>query len=249
MCGRFVVAGASSDLVALFDVDLPADELPGPSWNVAPTDRVPIVLDALPKDPLDEPPVRRLEAARWGLVPSWAKELKTGVTAINARIETLTEKRHFSTAVRKRRALVPATGYYEWHTTAEGKTPHFIHLPDGELFVFAGLYEWWRNHAAGDDSSDKWVLSTTIITREATGALRRIHDRMPVFLAPELIDDWLDPRENDPTALLDAISVGGVEIAERTRSHEVGRAVGNVRNNSPELIEPVGNHSTGPTHQ
>ncbi len=239
MCGRFVVAGANADLVALFDVDLPADDLPAPSWNVAPTDRVAIVLDALPKDPLDELPVRRLESARWGLVPSWAKDPKAGVTAINARIETLTEKPHFTTAVRKRRALVPATGYYEWHTTPAGKTPHFIHLAGGELFVFAGLYEWWRNPAAADDSSDKWLLSTTIITREATGALRRIHDRMPVFLQPELIDDWLDPRENEPNDLLDAISAGGVEVAARAQFYEVGRAVGNVRNNSPELIAPV----------
>ncbi|MDP3208034.1 MAG: SOS response-associated peptidase [Rhodoglobus sp.] len=239
MCGRFVVAGASSDLVALFDVDLPADQLPGPSWNVAPTDPVAIVLDAAPKDPADELPVRRLESARWGLVPSWAKELKSGVTAINARIETLTEKPHFKVAVRKRRALVPATGYYEWHTTADGKTPHFIHLPHGELFVFAGLYEWWRNPAAADDSPDKWVLSTTIITREATGALRDIHDRMPVFLEPELIDDWLDPHETEPEGLLEAISVSGVAVAERTQFHKVGRAVGNVRNNGPDLIEPA----------
>lgn len=237
MCGRFVVAGAASDLVALFDVDLPADNLPAPSWNIAPTDRVPIVIDSIPKAADDDVPVRRLEAARWGLVPGWAKDIKVGVTAFNARIETLSEKPLFTTAVRRRRALIPATGYYEWHTVGDVKTPHFIHLANGELFVFAGLYEWWRNPAAGDDSPDKWLLSTTIITREATGALAAIHDRMPVFLQPELIDEWLDPHSEEPQNLLEAASAGGVELAARAEFYEVGRAVGNVRNNSPELIE------------
>ena len=96
MCGRFVVAGAASDLVEMFDVDRVADEMPPPSFNVAPTDRVPVVIDTVPKgaDPDDEP-VRRLEAARWGLVPPWAKDIAVGVTAFNARIETAAEKPHF----------------------------------------------------------------------------------------------------------------------------------------------------------
>jgi len=239
MCGRFVVAGASSDLVALFDVDLPADNLPAPSWNIAPTDPVSIVLDSIPKTAEDDIPVRRLEAARWGLVPGWAKDPKVGVTAFNARIETLGEKAHFTNAIRKRRAIVPATGYYEWHTVGSTKTPHFIHLPDGELFAFAGLYEWWRNPAAAENDPDKWLLSTTIITREASGALAQIHDRMPLFLQPELIDEWLDPHTEDPHDVLEAAFVGGGELADRAESYTVGRAVGNVRNNSPELIEPV----------
>ena len=240
MCGRFVVAGASSDLVALFDVDLPADNLPAASWNIAPTDPVAIVLDSIPKgeDAGDEP-VRRLEAARWGLVPGWAKDVKVGVTAFNARIETASEKAHFKNAVKKRRALVPATGYYEWRTVDGVKTPHFIHLPDGELIVFAGLYEWWRNPAAAEDSPDKWLLSTSILTRESTGELAAIHDRMPVFLAPELMEEWLDPHSEGTEELLEEVSAGGAEQAERLEFYEVDRAVGNVRNNGPELIEPL----------
>ena len=225
----------------MFDVDRSADDLPGPSFNIAPTDRVPIVLDTIPKgaDPEDEP-VRRLEAARWGLVPPWAKDVKVGVTAFNARIESAAEKAHFKNAVKKRRAIVPATGYYEWKTVDDIKTPHFIHLPEGELFVFAGLYEWWRNPAEGDDSPDKWLLSTSILTREATGELAGIHDRMPVFLSPELLDEWLDPHTEGEEDLLAEISHGGEEMAERVEFHVVDRAVGNVRNNSPELIQPVG---------
>lgn len=240
MCGRFVVAGAATELVALFDVDLPAEDLPKPSWNVAPTDRVPIVIDTIPKgsDP-DSEPVRRLEAARWGLVPTWAKDVSVGVTAFNARIESATAKPHFKNAVKKRRAIVPATGYYEWKTVDGVKTPNFIHLPDGELLVFAGLYEWWRNPAAADDSPDKWLLSTSILTREATGRLADIHDRMPVFLDPALIDEWLAPSTEGDEELLQEVSAGGAALADAVQFYEVDRAVGNVKNNSPQLAEPL----------
>lgn len=240
MCGRFVVAGAATDLVEMFDVDLVAAELPHPSFNIAPTDRVPIVLDTIPKGAEEhDEPVRRLESARWGLVPSWAKDISGGVTAFNARIETAATKAHFSTPVKKRRAIVPATGYYEWHTVDGVKTPYFIHLPDGELVVFAGLYEWWRNPTAADDAPDKWLLSTSILTRGATGELAGIHDRMPVFLAAELIDEWLDPHTEGGEELLDEVSEGAVDGESRMQFYAVDGAVGNVRNNSPALVEPV----------
>lgn len=240
MCGRFVVASASADLVALFDVDLVGDNLPGPSWNIAPTDPVSIVLDTVPKgEDQDAQPVRRLESARWGLIPSWAKEPKAGATAFNARIEAAAEKPHFATAVTKRRALIPATGYYEWRTVDGQKTPYFVHLPDNELFMLAGLYEWWRNPAESADSPNRWVLSTTILTRDSSGALAGIHDRMPVFLAPELAESWLDPNEEGSQDLLDAVSADAAEQADRVEFHEVGPEVGNVRNNGQELIAPL----------
>jgi putative SOS response-associated peptidase YedK len=240
MCGRFVVAGAATDLVTMFDVDLPGENLPGPSFNVAPTDRVPIVLDTIPKGGAeDDEPVRRLEGARWGLVPTWAKDVSVGVTAFNARIESAAGKAHFATAVKKRRAIVPATGYYEWRTVDGVKTPHFIHLPDGELIVFAGLYEWWRNPAEGEHSPDKWLLSASVLTRESVGELATLHDRMPVLLSPELIDEWLDPHTEGSEDLLQEVSEGSAEVAQRVQFHEVDRAVGNVRNNSPELMVPL----------
>ncbi len=240
MCGRFVVAGAATDLVAQFDVDLPAENLPAASWNVAPTDRVPIVIDTIPKgsEP-DAEPVRRLEAARWGLVPAWAKDVSVGVKAINARIESVREKPQFKNAVAKRRAIVPATGYYEWKLVDGVKTPNFIHLPDGELLVFAGLYEWWRNPAIAEDSPDKWLLSTTILTQDAAAELAGIHDRMPVFLDPALIDEWLEPGTDGTDELLGAVAACGIELAHSIEFHEVDRAVGNVRNNSPQLIEAI----------
>lgn len=238
MCGRFVVAGAADDLVGLFDVDLPADNLPGPSWNIAPTDTVSIVLDSIPKDSGTGEPQRRLEAARWGLVPAWAKDIGVGARAFNARIESVAESSMFKTAVRKRRALVPATGYYEWRMVEGVKRPNFIHLPD-EVTVFAGLYEWWRDPSKADDDPARWVLSTTILTRDAVGELGSIHDRMPVFLAPELIEEWLDPHADVSDELLEAVAAGGAEVAERMQYYEVGREVGNVRNNGPQLLEPV----------
>ena len=119
------------------------------------------------------------------------------------------------------------------------KTPHYIHLPGDELVLFAGLYEWWRNPAVTDDSPAKWVLSTSILTRAATGELASIHDRMPVFLDPVLIDEWLDPSTEGGVELLEEVSAGAAEFAGSLEHHEVDRAVGNVRNNSPELIVAV----------
>jgi putative SOS response-associated peptidase YedK len=240
MCGRFVVAGAAADLVEMFDIDLVAPDLPEPSFNVAPTDRVSIILDTIGKGAaVDDPPVRRLESARWGLVPVWSKDTSKGASAINARIESAAEKSTFATAVKKRRAIIPATGYYEWRVMDGVKRPHFIHLPDGQLMVFAALYEWWRNPAEADDSALKWLLSTSILTRDATGRLADIHDRMPVFLSPELLDEWLDPQTEGSTDLLDEISAGGEDVAEFALFHEVGAAVGNVRSVGPTLIEPA----------
>ena len=240
MCGRFVVAGAATDLVEMFDIDLVAANLPGPSFNVAPTEHVTIILDTIGKDAaIDDPPIRRLEAARWGLVPVWSKDPKSGVSAINARIETAAEKSTFANAVRKRRAIIPATGYYEWNVIDGVKTPHFIHLPEGEMMVFAGLYEWWRDPLAADDSPEKWLLSTAILTRDATGELAGIHDRMPVFLSPELLDEWLDPHTEGSAELLDEISASGAEVAEYAEFHEVDGGVGNVHSAGPSLIEPV----------
>jgi putative SOS response-associated peptidase YedK len=172
-------------------------------------------------------------------VPAWAKDVKVGVTAFNARIESAAEKSHFSKALKKRRAVVPAAGYYEWKKVGETKIPHFIHLPDGELVLFAGLFEWWRNPAAAKDSPDKWLLSTSVLTQESTGELAGIHDRMPVFLDAGMIDEWLDPHEEAGQELLDEIAAGGVETERRIQFYEVDRAVGNVRNNGPELLLPI----------
>lgn len=235
-----MVSRTADDLASLLEVDIEGDDLPAPSWNIAPTQRIAVVMDTIPKgsDAGDEP-VRRIEGARWGLVPGWAKDPSVGSAMFNARSETAAEKPAFRAAVKKRRAVIPASGYYEWQTLEGVKTPHFIHLPDDQLFAFAGLYEWWKNPEAADGSPERWMLSASILTRASTGRLAGIHDRMPVFLSPDLLDEWLDPHEEAGQELVDAVAEGGAEVAEYAEMHVVGGAVGNVRNNSPELAEPA----------
>lgn len=237
MCGRFVVARASADLIADYDVDEAGDDLPGPSWNIAPTTRIPILVDAVPRDaPEGSDAVRRLEGAKWGLVPTWAKDVSVGVRAFNARSETAASKPTFRAAVKARRAVVPATGYYEWRTGPDTqKQPFFIHPASGDLLM-AALYEWWRDPA---DAESPWLLSATILTRAASGELAGIHDRMPVFLARERIDEWLDPSTTGDDGLVHAVAERGADVAESLVADAVDRRVGNVRENDPGLIDPL----------
>lgn len=235
MCGRFVVANVGSELVGVLRVDVEADDLPAPSYNVAPTSQVAIVLDSAKT----EPPTRRLEPARWGLVPAWAKDPSIGSKAFNARAEEVEDKPMFRNALVKRRAVVPASGYYEWKTTDAGKVPHYIHPADDEPLFFAGLYEWWRNPALADDDPNRWMLSFTILTRDSIGDLGSIHDRMPLFLDADFADAWLDPTVENVGDILDAAIHAAPALAETLENHVVSKAVGNVRNDSPDLIEPV----------
>ncbi|GAA2014009.1 SOS response-associated peptidase [Microbacterium ulmi] len=235
MCGRFVVANVGSELVGVLRVDLEGDDLPEPSYNVAPTDRVAIVLDS----GKTEPPTRRLEPARWGLVPAWAKDPSIGARAFNARAEDLEDKPMFRRALDKRRAVVPATGYYEWKTVDGEKIPHFIHPAGGEPLFFAGLYEWWKDASKADDDPARWLLSFTILTRDSIGHLGSIHDRMPLFIDHDFADAWLDPTADNVRDILDAAIDAAPSVAETLDDHVVSKAVGNVRNDSPELIEPI----------
>jgi len=235
MCGRFVVADVGSELVGVLRVDLVSDDLPAPSFNIAPTDPAAIVLDSAKTDP----PTRRLEPARWGLIPAWAKDVSIGSRAFNARAEEVEDKPMFRNALVKRRAVVPASGYYEWKSVEGAKVPHYIHPADGSPMFFAGLYEWWKNPAVGDDDPARWVLSFTILTRDSIGRLGSIHDRMPLFLDPDFADAWLDPTTDNVGDVLDAAIDAAPQVAATLDDHVVSRAVGNVRNDSPGLIEPV----------
>jgi putative SOS response-associated peptidase YedK len=208
---------ASSDLVALFDVDVTGDTLPEPSWNIAPTAPVNLLVDAAPRGAdAGGPPVRRLASARWGLIPSWADDPRVGAKAFNARIETAAEKPTFRDAVVSRRAVVPASGYYEWPVAPDGsKAPVLVQLPDDELMLFAALYEWWRDPRAAADDPARWVLSTSILTRPSHAGLADVHERMPVFVGAELMEDWLDPETEGDDDLLQGISGESLQHAER----------------------------------
>jgi putative SOS response-associated peptidase YedK len=237
MCGRYVSVASSTDLTAELDVeDVVGAEL-DPSWNVAPTDPVRIVVQRPPREPEGGAgQVRQLRTARWGLVPSWSRDPKGGAKMINARIETVTQKPAFKAAAARRRCLVPALGYYEWQKTEGGKIPHFLHDPDGALLAMAGLYELWRDRSRDDDDPARWLWTCTIITQQATDLLGEIHDRNPVVVPRELRDAWLDCSSDDPATaarLLERIPEAQLE------PYVVSPAVGNVKRNGPELIEPV----------
>lgn len=235
------MARVGSELVSRLRVDVVSDDLPGPSFNVAPTARAAIVLDSAKT----VPPTRRLEPARWGLVPGWAKDPSIGSRAFNARAEELEEKRMFAPALERRRAVVPVTGYYEWQETEAGKTPLFIHPADGDVLFLAGLYEWWRDPSKAQDDASRWLLSFTILTREAVGALGSVHGRMPVFLDEDHADAWLDTDVDYPLDILDAALDDAPRVAEGLTFHRVSPDVGNVRNDSPELIAAVDGRPAG----
>lgn len=212
-----------------------------PDWNVAPTKEVYAVLERPAKE--DRPQQRQLRALRWGLVPSWAKDAAIGNRMINARMETVAEKPAYKRAFAARRCLLPADGYFEWYPTEERdakgkprKQPFFIRPKDGGVLAMAGLYEFWRDPAVADGQPGAWLWSCTVITTDAEDDLGRIHDRMPLMVPRERWRDWLDPRPHaaeDLLALLEPAAPGRLE------AYPVSTLVSNVRNNGPELVEPL----------
>jgi putative SOS response-associated peptidase YedK len=225
MCGRFVSTTSAEELATYFDAEPPVADLPAASWNVAPTDDVPVVLD--------EDHERRVEVLHWGLVPFWAKDPSVGSRMINARAEGIAEKAAFKRAFCHRRCLVPADGFYEWRATPgqKAKQPFFIHRPDGAPFAFAGLWEWWRDPAQPDAGT---LRSFTIITTTPNAPMATVHDRMPVILDSTNWDAWLDPDNRD-VAGLETLLVPAPDAV--TTMHPVAAAVGNVRNQGPHLVD------------
>jgi putative SOS response-associated peptidase YedK len=220
VCGRYASSRPVDDLLVRFDVPEPPEQVLPPSWNVAPTDPVYVVLHRHGS--------RRLRVVRWGLVPSWAKDRKIGARLINARRETLTEKPAFRSAYERRRCLVPADGYYEWQAQGARKQPWFLTAHGGGPLAMAGLYEVWR------DPDDELLWTCTVITTEAADDHGQIHDRTPLLVPPDAWERWLDPTVPDPGADLLVPGTAGVLDA-----WPVGAAVGNVRNNGPELVAAV----------
>ena len=238
------MARAVGDLLAEFDAELEDEVAIPPSWNVAPTADVPILLERL----VDGEPVRQLHIARWGLVPSWAKDPGIGSKMINARSESVLEKPAFRKATRARRCAVPADGYYEWKGEGRAKQPYYVHPRDGHPIVFAGLYEWWKDPTLPAGEPAQWMLSMSIMTADSPPAgtegtvfaeLTALHDRVPLPMSRDTMAAWLDPQADDAAGLVDLVRSGVKDVAAGWQVDSVGKAVGNVRNNSPELIEPV----------
>lgn len=238
MCGRFASFTQTQDLadeLAIAELAEDARLLP-PSWNVAPTDPVRIVVERAAKD--SAAVTRSMRLARWGLVPSWSKDPSGGARMINARSESLVDKPAFAKPFKARRCLVLADGYYEWRKLslpATGskkvlKQPYWIHPAGPGVAALAGLYEFWRNPAASETDPDRWLVSTTVVTRPASDSMAAIHDRMPLVLPPDAWNQWLDPSVSDASELL---QIDNLPLA----TLPVGDAVGSVQNDGPSLIE------------
>ena len=174
---------------------------------------------------------RRAGYMRWGLIPPWTKDLSTGRPLINARAETVAERPAFRNALRRRRCLVLADGFYEWQRVGRAKRPMRVVMRSGEPFAFAGLWERWRN------SDGQVIPSCTIITTEANDLLRPIHARMPVILPRGQEGLWLDGNVKDPAALSDVLRP---HPADKMEAYEVSTLVNSYANDGPEVIEPVG---------
>ena len=230
MCGRYAAATTAADWVEEFEVTDGPERVLAPDFNVAPTKEMYLVAAG----EAEGQTARRLEIARWGLIPSWAKDSSISTKLTNARVETISEKPSFRSAFAKRRCLIPADGYYEWYRPEKGaKQPFYIHRTDGHSLAMAGLYEWWRDPADPDAESR---LTCTVITTAATAELAVIHDRMPVMIDKADWAEWLDPAvpgKELPPLMLEA----GFRLS--LIAEPVSVAVGNVRNNGPSLIAPI----------
>jgi putative SOS response-associated peptidase YedK len=238
MCGRFANVASAADLTDEFDVgETIGDELP-PSWNIAPTDPVRVIMQRRPRDSgSDTAPMIQLRTVQWGLVPNWSRTRTGPAKMINTRSESLATKPTFKTTAARRRCLVPALGYYEWQRTDQGKVAHFLHHPDSsQLLAFAGLYELWRDPDLPDDNPNKWLWTCSIITQPAADVLGHIHDRCPVIVPAHLRHAWLDCSSEDPATAQQLLE----QIPEaHLQPDVVSPDVGNVRNNRPDLIAPI----------
>ncbi|MCB1748588.1 MAG: SOS response-associated peptidase [Gammaproteobacteria bacterium] len=219
MCGRYTLHADPAEIATAFDVAPPAQL--APRYNIAPTQPVPIVLEADGE--------RLWHLVNWGLVPSWARDPKMGARMINARAETVAEKPAFRAAFRRRRCLVPASGYYEWQVTAHGKQPWYIHPVGGGCLAFAGLWEHWE----GDGTV---IESCTILTCAANASLAAVHDRMPVILAHADFARWLAPETAGPPPRDLLRAAPEATLALRA----VSKRVNSPRHEGPECIRAVG---------
>lgn len=226
MCGRFTLSSPGEIVADLFHLG----EVPDltPRFNVAPTQRVAVVV-------APEPDRRKLVGMRWGLVPSWAKDVKIGARMINARSETVATKPAFRSAFKRRRCLVVADGFYEWKRVGKAKQPFHIRMADGSPFGMAAIWEVWQ-----PDDGER-VVSCSILTTTPNALVADVHDRMPVILPPERHAVWLD------TDLTDRDTLSGLLrpfAADSMCAVPVDRRVGNVRNDDPGLIEPLAETGT-----
>lgn len=226
MCGRYRLTRKKEILAEHFGIEPPDNWQP--RYNVAPAQDVPVI-----RQDRNEP--RRIALTmRWGLIPFWSKDAKDGFKMINARSEGIAEKPAFKEALRKRRCLIPADGFYEWQKSGGKKRPFCFTLANETPFAFAGLWERWK------DLEGKLIETCSIITTKPNKLTEDVHDRMPVILHPEDYDLWLDPGFQNVDALQAMLRP---YEADQMKRFEVSSRVGKVENDDPEVIAPVESQS------
>ncbi|MGC5773592.1 SOS response-associated peptidase [Paenibacillus pabuli] len=223
MCGRFTITDPIDAILDRYYASIADGFEYKPNYNAAPMQYIPTIIGS--KDG------NRLGSLRWGLVPVWAKDDKIGNKMINARAETLAEKPAFKRLVGSKRCIVPCSGFYEWRKEGSTKQPLRILMKDDRLFSLAGLYDTWT------DPDGNKLSTCTIITTEPNSLMEDIHNRMPVILRPEDEAEWLGRDNDDVQSLLGLLQP---YQASEMRAYEVPKEVGNVRNNSVNLIKEVG---------
>jgi putative SOS response-associated peptidase YedK len=218
MCGRFEIHSALEIIAKVFGIDEITFDYQ-PNYNVAPSQDIILVVHDRK---------RRLVRSRWGFVPSWSKDLKTGYKMINARADTVAVKRTFKSALENQRCLVVADGFYEWQKAGRTKKPMYIRLKSGKPFGFAGLYNTWTS------PEGEAICTSMIITTDANELLRPIHDRMPVITPPDAVDLWLDPKIHDSSELLPILKP---YPSEEMEYYPVSPKVNSYKYNAPENVQ------------
>lgn len=220
MCGRYTLAAGPEYITDYFHIDGPIPKF-HPSWNITPGGDVPVICQA-PDDG------RACSLMHWGLIPHWAKERNAKYKMINAKAETLSTRPAYRDAYKHRRCLIPASGFYEWHTDSQGKQPYYIHCKDNGLLAFAGLWEYWEG--------EHLINSCTIITTEANALIQSIHDRMPVIIDRENYDSWLNPYNTDTNELIKLLGPCDINLLNFYR---ISTAVNNPAHDNRALIDRI----------
>lgn len=226
MCGRYTLIRLA-DFTDMFPWIRGPQIDPPPRYNIAPTQPIAAVLND---------GSNQIDYVRWGLIPSWAKDESIGNRMINARGETLAEKPSFRTALKRRRCLIPASGFYEWkkHENAKTKTPMYIRMKGARPFAFAGLWDTWHS----PDGSE--LRSCTIITGEPNELIKDIHNRMPAILQEKDYQKWLIPGEQPFETLLPLLAPYPAEAME---AYPVRSVVNSPTNDLEACIEPITNRA------
>jgi putative SOS response-associated peptidase YedK len=222
MCGRFTLSKSPTAIEKEFSVEIsPQIE---PQYNIYPTQMVGTILHNIEKNE------RQFRKLRWGLIPSWAKDINIGSKMINARAESVAEKPSFRAAFKRRRCLIIVDGFYEWQMQGNKKQPYYIRMEDGRPFAFAGLWEHWESPGG------EKIYSCTIVTTEPNELMKSIHERMPVIIAPEDYHIWLDTQGQDSESIKQLLRPYS---AKEMIAYPVGSLVNNPRYNHADCLMPV----------